>query len=166
MREIADLIDKYFEGLTSLQEEQTLRDYFQGETIAEGLKMYQPMFQFFAAERAYSACLAETPPQNGKRKAVRHWSRTWGLAAAASVLLLLSLPFAFKVHTTSPDTSLAYIDGKKYTDLVRIQTEALKALDNLSDEHEAVYSSQIDALDDVIADLTDGLSDAVEPSNP
>ncbi len=48
--QIKSLLDKYWEGETSLQEEQQLRAYFNGEAVAEDLKQYQPLFQFFKKE--------------------------------------------------------------------------------------------------------------------
>lgn len=46
------LIDKYFEGETSLQEEAQLAEYFNGEDVVAELKKYQPLFQFFKAEKS------------------------------------------------------------------------------------------------------------------
>ncbi len=46
------LIDKYFEGETSLQEEVQLAEYFNGEDVVAELKQYQPLFQFFKAEKS------------------------------------------------------------------------------------------------------------------
>jgi hypothetical protein len=140
-KHIVNLIDKYFEGLTTLQEEQTLRDYFQQDNIPEELKSYQPMFQYFAEARTPARILpVET------RRATSLQRKMW-FAIAASVLLLLGLRFALSTYKTLPETSLAYIDGKKMTDIALIQKEALRALENLSEENEEVYASQIDALD-------------------
>jgi hypothetical protein len=133
----AVLIEKYFEGQTTLEEEQALRDYFQQENIAEKWKIYQPIFQFFSSEREPEF---KTPiPVKRRMRPVLWFSAT---AAAACLFLLFSLKFTFNSHT-----SMAYIDGKKYTDIALIQTEALKALENLSEANEDVYSSQIEALD-------------------
>ena len=46
------LVDKYFEGETSLQEEGQLAEYFNGDDVSADLKQYQPLFQFFKAERS------------------------------------------------------------------------------------------------------------------
>ncbi len=46
---IKNLLDKYWAGESSLEEEATLRNYFQGDDIAPELKSFQPMFQFFTA---------------------------------------------------------------------------------------------------------------------
>lgn len=42
-----NLIEKYFDGETSLQEEAELRRYFNSGEVDESLKMYQPLFQHF-----------------------------------------------------------------------------------------------------------------------
>ena len=45
------LMEKYFDGLTLLEEEQALRDYFQEEDVLPEWKMYRPMFRYFTSER-------------------------------------------------------------------------------------------------------------------
>jgi hypothetical protein len=55
--------------------------------------------------------------------------------------------YIFNTQRTLPETSQAYIDGKKYTDIELIQLETLKALENLSESNDAAISSQIEALD-------------------
>jgi hypothetical protein len=134
------LIEKYFEGLTSLKEEDQLRRYFQGENIREEWKIYQPIFQFFASGR--------------KKKRRLHFPVFFGnglgrsmLAVAAGFLLLLALKFTLNTYKASPEISQTFIDGKKYTDIELIRKEALHALENLSESSDAIFSSQIEALD-------------------
>ena len=47
---ISAILDKYFEALTSLEEEQQLRDYFAGE-VAPEYAIYKPLFNSFSNER-------------------------------------------------------------------------------------------------------------------
>jgi hypothetical protein len=153
------LIEKYFEGLTTLDEEQLLCDYFRNEDIPEALEMYQPIFQFFNEEKAsagkrmsgddqkighpaFDAVSSEKP-----KLAVRKNLLRFSIVAAASLLLLFALKPVFYAQKTLPETSQAYINGKKYTNIELIQSEALKALENLSVGNDDVYSSQIEALD-------------------
>lgn len=53
-KNIAQLLEKYWEGETSLQEEATLKQYFNQEKVAEELQQYQPLFQFFKEEQDMS----------------------------------------------------------------------------------------------------------------
>lgn len=48
---IAELLEKYFEGDTSLQEEKLLGDYFAGENVAPELEAYKPIFAGFITAR-------------------------------------------------------------------------------------------------------------------
>lgn len=47
--DIKSLLSKYFEGNTSLEEEEILKIYFSGENIAEEFQSYKGHFQFFDA---------------------------------------------------------------------------------------------------------------------
>jgi hypothetical protein len=151
-------IEKYFEGLTSLDEEQKLRDYLQQENVPQDLEMYKPLFQYFVSERETATSFVwarliaplqpnKTPlqPHKGGRK--RFWLRWGSIAAAACLLLFISVRLFLNTSGTLPETSQAYIDGKKYTDIELIRTETLKSLENLSEGSEDAYSSQIEALE-------------------
>ena len=54
-RSIAKLVDKYFLGETTLEEEALLKAYFSGEDIHESLLPYQSVFQFFSKEKESAA---------------------------------------------------------------------------------------------------------------
>lgn len=49
--EIEALIGKYFEGMTTLEEEKILRDFFTRETVPAHLLEHQPLFQFLSDEQ-------------------------------------------------------------------------------------------------------------------
>jgi hypothetical protein len=50
-KEIKSLIEKYFEGETSLTEELLLREYFRSGEVPEELAGYKPVFTFFEQEK-------------------------------------------------------------------------------------------------------------------
>lgn len=44
---IESLLERYFDGASSLEEERQLQQFFVGMDVPEHLKMYQPLFQYF-----------------------------------------------------------------------------------------------------------------------
>ncbi|MFN7119491.1 MAG: hypothetical protein ACK4TA_22035 [Saprospiraceae bacterium] len=90
---ITSLLEKYFAGEASLQEETQLQQYFQGTDVHPSLQSYQPLFQFFDQERERKlnvefdarllAQLAQTESPRLRVVSMRTW-----LARAAAVLLL------------------------------------------------------------------------------
>jgi len=48
---IRKLLDKYWEGESSVQEETQLREFFTSADVPEDLKTFQPLFQFFQLEQ-------------------------------------------------------------------------------------------------------------------
>ncbi len=49
--EIEKLLERYFEGITSVSEEEQIREYFRGEDVATHLQQYRPMFNYFSSAR-------------------------------------------------------------------------------------------------------------------
>lgn len=80
---IEKLIEKYFEGETSIAEEQELRNYFSSSAITTHLEHYQSLFGYFAQEKAHN-CKSEILLQSKKRNIA------W-LSIAASVVVLLGI---------------------------------------------------------------------------
>ena len=54
IREIEDLLKKYYEGETSLPDENRLRQFFMQPGVPDHLKPQQAVFRFFAAEAGHS----------------------------------------------------------------------------------------------------------------
>ncbi|MDR3235467.1 MAG: hypothetical protein LBT48_01915 [Prevotellaceae bacterium] len=139
---IGELIDKYFEGLTSLEEEQELRDYFQQENVPEAYGVYKSIFQYFTSERRQEKQKITVTAPKKMRILLR-----WTSLAAACLLLFFCLWSFLHTENTLPNTSVAYIDGKKCTDMELIQQEASRSLANVSDGNKEACSAQIGILD-------------------
>ncbi|WP_116106267.1 hypothetical protein [Lewinella sp. IMCC34191] len=78
-----ELIERYFAGETTLEEERSLKAYFQSGDVAQELQTYAPLFAYWQQEASLTA-----PPRPVARR--RRLPR-WLLAAAAAVLLILTL---------------------------------------------------------------------------
>ncbi|WP_332369442.1 hypothetical protein [Spirosoma telluris] len=92
-QDIEQLLEKYYEGETSLQEEKQLRQFFQQENIPQHLQSHAAQFRYFASARTQHPSIAFTnqlatklsAPEPGRVISLT----TWSLRLAASVALLI-----------------------------------------------------------------------------
>lgn len=83
LSKIEQLLEKYLNAETNLQEEATLKNYFSTGDVAPHLQEYESMFGYFAISKAETS--AKPIQLNTKKK---NWK--W-LSVAASVALLVSV---------------------------------------------------------------------------
>ncbi|WP_461043309.1 HEAT repeat domain-containing protein [Spirosoma harenae] len=92
-QDIEKLLEKYYEGQTTLQEEKLLRQFFQQESIPPHLQSHAEPFRFFVNERNQHPSFAFTTQLAAKLNAPATDQviglRTWSLRIAASVALLI-----------------------------------------------------------------------------
>jgi hypothetical protein len=94
IEQIKRLLEKYWAGDTSLEEEMALKTFFSSDSIPEELKKYQPLFLW----KSKQLQLKGTPAlKTGFKKPV---SIQWYsfLKIAASVLLIVALGIGFYTH--------------------------------------------------------------------
>lgn len=97
------LIEKYFQGETSIAEEKQLQDYFSNPNVAQHLEQYQPMFAYFS--RAKQQQFTQQLPQQTKKRKVAWFS------VAASVVVLLGLgTYAYVNDNAAKDQTLGTYD--------------------------------------------------------
>ena len=116
---IRTLTERFFEGETSLAEEQELYRLFREGDVPEDLLPYKEMFAGFED--------MSLPRQNPSR---RRWGKVIGIAASVAVL--------FAVGTTlltrnSHDECVAYIYGEKCTDKTIVMQQMESALSDMDD---------------------------------
>ncbi len=90
-----ELIERYFAGETTLEEEAHLKTYFRTREVTPELRKYAPLFLYWDAELAVSAPIKRSAP-------VRRLPRRL-LAIAAALLLLLTVQFVHQQQ--KPDVS-------------------------------------------------------------
>jgi len=97
MKEIEKLLEKYYEGETSLEEEKALREFFAGNLVPEHLQSHAAQFRFLNEARAEKApkesedwlAELETAPKpiNGKVLRFPH-AGAWRVAASIALLVI------------------------------------------------------------------------------
>lgn len=132
------LIEKYFEGETTLEEEAQLRQYFNSGEVDEALKEFQPMFRFFASEQkttvseGFDEALLQKLQPEAKLVQLRSWPRQLLRIAAVGAVLVAAMIFLRKPN--GGPSQQAAVDWSKYeiTDEQVAYDETVKALRLLS----------------------------------
>ena len=135
---IDELLDKYFEGETSCEEERELRRFFTEEEVPEHLQTYRPLFAYLNREATSMAepteeksvtteSAKEVPAQRKPFRLYRTFYAVSGIAAG--LLLLLGVAKIIFPLSGVPENYVV-IDGQRYTDEKLV--EALEALQNAS----------------------------------
>ena len=115
---IEDILEKYFQGETSIAEENQLKEYFSSSNVAQHLEQYKPMFGYFSQAKEQKST-QEIPLQSKKRNVA------W-LSIAASAVVLLGIGTYF------------FLSEQKDTTAVASQTE----LGTYQDPEEALKATQ------------------------
>jgi len=84
LNNIEQLLEKYFEGETSIDEEQALKDYYSSENVAPHLEMHKPLFGYFSVAKN-DVSNKTTSLQTKKR------FRLVGIGIAASLLFAVGI---------------------------------------------------------------------------
>jgi len=126
--EIRKLLDKYFEGNTSLREEQRLRNYFSSKTVDKDLSKYAPLFQYFKTERK-----EESASNHFQRRSFIMRSL---IGAAACILLILGFMLTPERISVVEDEfgcvgTYVRIEGTCYNDIKLVFSHAAQAISDL-----------------------------------
>ena len=119
---IEELLNKYFEGETTCEEERQLRRFFAKGLVPEHLEVYCPMFAFL-----------------GKRRKPFRYYLTYSLGAVAAIFLLTIGVSNVYRHLSPSVSSYVVIDGKQYTDAALVREQAKAAFHNVSFSEEDVF---------------------------
>ena len=85
-QQIQDLLDKFMNGLTTLEEEAALGDYFRTHEVPEEWEDYRQMFGYF--DRGMEGDLL-TPQASTTPLTRQMGHRWWGIAAAAAIIAVI-----------------------------------------------------------------------------
>ena len=133
---IDELLDKYFEGETSCEEERELRRFFTEEEVPEHLQTYRPLFAYLNREATSMAEPTEeksvTTESAKEVPAQRKPFRLYAVSGIAAGLLLLLGVAKIIFPLSGVPENYVVIDGQRYTDEKLVEAKALEALQNAS----------------------------------
>jgi hypothetical protein len=103
LNKIEQLLARYFEGTTSVAEEQELERYFTSNAVAPNLKQYQSLFTYFSNEKTVKANVKVPVPT---RKSIKNW-----ISIAASIVVVFGLgTFTYLNNQTKATDDLGTYD--------------------------------------------------------
>lgn len=128
IQEIEKLLERYFEGQTTLEEERALKAFFSSGDVPAKLRKYQAHFKFLVYEaqqdledpgfdarineRIEDKKIIKLLPQS--KKSLLFWIS--GIAAGVALLVTVFLksdPYVKQIESTYTDPELAYNEAKK-----------------------------------------------------
>ncbi|MDQ6472275.1 hypothetical protein RB619_16610 [Flavobacterium sp. LHD-80] len=93
------ILEKYFQGETTIAEEKELKDYFSSPNVAQHLEQYQPMFGYFSQVKQQKSTQEIPLPRPRDKKRNVAWL---SIAASAVVLLGIGTYFFASQENTAP----------------------------------------------------------------
>lgn len=157
MDDIDKLIERYFEGLTTADEERRLRAFFASDAVPERLNSYKPLFAYFDEE------IRKEHPLRMKANGTWLQKRRWLYVlsgAAAAVLLVLTLSRV--LYPTDPcycSDNYVVINGRCYTDIHTVRAMAVEALHEVATPVDAyspktgIHDSEQHVVDEQLKEL-------------
>lgn len=145
MNKIDNILNHYFEGLASPEEEVILKNYFLSDDISPQHTIYKPLFDAFEEEKQIEAPVFKIPTVHHRKK-IAFSRKIWIAAAsvAAAVLVLITL-FPIKNNTQIEAEYVVFIHGKKITNPREAQLYADKMFAETDAFMHAAYEPFIEA---------------------
>ena len=122
LAEADGLIEKYYDGLTSVAEEKELRSFLSQPNLPEQYKVERDILGFFEAKKKKRISTVQLIP-------FKRWS-------SVAAVLIVGV-FCIKFYMTAYPTNFVYVDGEKITDVSQVKQNALASLNDLSSDEVA-----------------------------
>ena len=137
---IRTLVERFFDGETTLGEEHELYNYFSQEPAAlpEDLRPLREMFLGFDAVQS----VAVVQQQTGQRE--RRWT-TWAAAAVAALLIGGAATLSIR-KAQADDECVAYIYGERVTDRDVVLSEMHKTMAAISNDGSDIVEEQLKSM--------------------
>lgn len=157
-QQIEHLLDRYFEGLTGLEEEKQLRDYFRREEIEEDFLPYQPLFRHFEEEKTlelsddFDRQLEARLEQLSAGPTLQR--RLWPTLARIAAVFLITFGLWWSIPQAEPAPRPSAIDWSKYEpetpeEAVRVTQMALRTLSGELRKGAATAAKEVDKVQEI-----------------
>jgi hypothetical protein len=132
LAKIENLLEKYFEAETSIQEEAILQEYFAQEEVPKHLEQYKEMFNFFSNSSLETSNRAIQLTKESKKTISIKW-----LSIAAMMVFFIGIYSVYQQNETEKEEArLAYMETQKALELISFSlnkgTGAVAQLDNFN----------------------------------
>ncbi len=141
---ITEILNNYFEGKTTCEQEKELYAYFSQTTIDPSLEKYQSLFQaLYQLKSNYQSVKADDKENHSSMSIPAYKkNRTRRLLTISSIAASVAAIFLIVFLTNKSFRSIDYviIDGVKYTDSEKIETAMQSSLENVKIETQDLFS--------------------------
>jgi hypothetical protein len=140
------IVEKYFSGETTQEEERQLLQYFSSETIDPELIQYQNYFLGLANLKAHSHHIIPKEDYENFTEPSKNYSfylKRLGIPLAAAASIALFVFFSLIFHKNS---DFVVINGKKYTDKKHIELALTNSLENVKLDVKQLFDFDDDLL--------------------
>ena len=142
LAKIENLLEKYFEAETTIQEEAVLKEYFAQDKVAAHLTEHKELFSFFSDSSLETS--NRTIALDDKKKKII--SLKW-LSIAAMLVFFVGIYSVYQQNESEKEEArLAYIETQKALDLISSSlnkgTGAIAQLDNFNKGTDAMAQLQ------------------------
>jgi len=111
------LIEKYYDGLTTVDEEKQLQNFLMQANLPERYKAEQAILGYF-----------------DQKKKKRHFGIQPYIRWASAAAIIVTVMFSVQFFIEGNQSNYAYIDGKKITDVEQVRGFAENSLKSISDD--------------------------------
>ena len=134
---IDELLERYFEGETSAEDECRLRSFFASDEVPEHLAAYKPLFAYFDEEiiQQKNDIRPETISIPFERNAKRAKKAVLYILSGVAACFLALLSLSRLLYPADPcfcSDNYVVINGRCYTDVHKVRSLAIEALQEVA----------------------------------
>ena len=128
MEKLNEILEKYFRGETTINEENELKKHFLSDSVAPEHEMYRSMFTAFEQEKQETMNPSKKLIEPRKRSLKRLWIQTFSYSGIAAAILL-----TLWIQRPVPSENYAVVSGRRIEDSEYAQKYVERKLNKASE---------------------------------